>query len=90
LAAGCDERAGGTATRFGSARRLGEARLDPLLLFATERRIGQHNVDTVGVSDVGKRSREGVVTDDVRLLHLMQQQVHHPQQVGQRLLFDAA
>ena len=55
--------------------------------FPSERRIGQDDVEAVRLLDVGEVLAQGVGQEDVRRVDPVQDQVHDPDDVRQRLLF---
>ena len=77
--------------RFLGAVVLGEVTLDAIFLAAAEGRIGEDDVDAVGiaVADVGAGERV-VVPDEAGVLNAVQQHVGDAEHVGELLLFDGA
>ena len=64
----------------------GEVLLDLLTLLTAEGRIGEDDVVSVLLLDVGKVFRQRVGMQDVRGLDAVQDQVHDRDDIGQRLL----
>ena len=75
--------------RLAGPRGLREVQLDARLLLAAKGRVGDDHLEAVLLPDLLQRRFQGVIAADVGILDAVQQQVHRPQQVGQRLLLDA-
>jgi hypothetical protein len=71
--------------RLGRLPVLGEVTLDALLLLAAEGRIGEDDVDTILLADLGELVAESVARVDLGGIQAVQQQVHLAEQVGKRL-----
>ena len=63
----------------------GEVALDPLLLLAPERRIGEDDVHPLLLADLRQLEPQRIPRIDLRRIEPVQQQVHLAQQVRQRL-----
>ena len=74
--------------RLAGPRGLREVQLDAGFLLAPKGRVGDDHFEAVLLPDLLERRFQGVIAADVRILDAVQQQVHRPQQVGQRLLLD--
>ena len=67
----------------------GEILLHFRALLAAKGRIGQHDMVAVFLLNVGEVFRERIGMDDVRRVNAVQDHVHDPDHVGERLLFFA-
>src|SRR5438105_927551 len=62
--------------------------LNALLFLATKGRVGEDDLDALALGDLGDRPRERVASSDVGFADFVENEVHHPEQVGQWLLLD--
>ena len=75
--------------RLAGAGGFGEVQLDAGFFLAAKGRVGDDDLVAVFVADFVERGFQAVVAADVGVFDAVQQQVHRPEQVGQRFLLDA-
>ena len=64
---------------------LGKVALDALLLLAAKGRVGKDDVHAVLLAELGELEAEGVARVDLRGVEAVEEEIHLPEQVGQRL-----
>ena len=71
--------------RLGRLHVAGEVALDAGLLFTTERRVGEDDIDAIFVAQLGELEAEAVAGVDLGRFESVQEEVHLAEQVRQRL-----